>query len=198
MIREQFWRGNAHPVHNERAVASFKKLLMVVLAIANQTVQRAISFGEFQKQFESRLMAIARCHDVLVEKGWAGASIDALIFAQLEPFIDTSARIDAAGPPIMLQPEAAQNIGLALHELAINAVKYGALSSPKGRIIIRWDVDRERTKKFRLSWEERGGPRVSPPVHEGFGHKLLSRIAKDSPDTESGFLFGPEGSLLAA
>jgi two-component sensor histidine kinase len=122
-----------------------------------------------------------------------GASIDALIFAQLEPFIDTSARIDAAGPPIMLQPEAAQNIGLALHELAINAVKYGALSSPKGRIIIRWDVDRERTRKFRLSWEERGGPRVNPPVHEGFGHKLLSRIAKDSPDTESGFLFGPEG-----
>jgi PAS domain S-box-containing protein len=181
-----------HFIMNELSHRS-KNLLMVVLAIANQTVQRATSFGAFQKQFESRLMAIARCHDLLVERGWAGASIEALIIAQLEPFTDTAARIDAAGPPIMLHPEAAQNIGLALHELAINALKYGALSSPEGRIVIRWDVDRERTKKFRLSWEERGGPPVDPPAYEGFGHKLLSRIAKDSPDTESGLVFGPEG-----
>lgn len=172
-----------------------KNLLMVVLAIANQTVQRAISFGEFQKLFEDRLMAIGRCHDLLVEKGWAGASLDALISAQTEPFTDIAARIDAAGPAIMFHPEAAQNIGLAFHELAMNAVKYGALSSPDGRVVIRWDVDEAHTpKRFRLTWEEQGGPRVDPPRHEGFGHKLLSRIAKNSLDgAVGGLVFRPEG-----
>ncbi|MBK5956836.1 hypothetical protein CCR97_01195 [Rhodoplanes elegans] len=172
-----------------------KNLLMVVLAIANQTVQRAISFGEFQKLFEDRLMAIGRCHDLLVEKGWAGASIDGLISAQIEQFTGIAARIDAEGPAIMIHPEAAQNIGLAFHELAMNAVKYGALSSPDGRVVIRWDVDQTHTtKRFRLTWEEQGGPPVDPPRHEGFGHKLLSRISRNSLDgTVSGLAFRPEG-----
>ncbi|MFZ0459470.1 MAG: PAS domain S-box protein [Rhodoplanes sp.] len=172
-----------------------KNLLMVVLATANQTVQRATSFGEFQKNFENRLMAIARCHDVLVEKGWEGASIEALISAQLKPFMDDPAlRVDAAGPPIMLNPDAAQNIGLALHELATNSMKYGALSSPEGQVVIRWDIDELQTpKKFRFSWQERGGPPVEPPTREGFGHKLLSRLASGTPDTEIRLAFAPEG-----
>lgn len=172
-----------------------KNLLMVVLAIANQTVQRATSFGEFQRNFENRLLAIARCHDLLVEKGWEGALIESLIFAQFKPFIDDPAlRVDAVGPPIMLNPDAAQNIGLALHELATNSMKYGALSSPDGQIVIRWNIDALQTpKKFRFSWEERGGPRVAPPTHEGFGHKLLSRLASGTSDTEIKLAFAPEG-----
>jgi PAS domain S-box-containing protein len=172
-----------------------KNLLMVVLAVANQTVRRATSFGEFQKNFESRLLAIARCHDLLVDKGWEGAAIDALIFAQLRPFTDDPAsRVDAAGPPIILNPDAAQNIGLALHELATNSMKYGALSAPEGQIVIRWDIDELQTpKKFRFSWQERGGPTVEPPTYEGFGHKLLSRIASENPDTEIRLAFAPEG-----
>jgi PAS domain S-box-containing protein len=174
-----------------------KNLLMVVLAIANQTVRRATSFREFQVNFENRLLAISRCHDLLVEKGWAGASIEALIFAQLKPFMDDPAlRVDAAGPPIMLNPDAAQNVGLALHELATNAMKYGALSSPEGRIVIRWDIDELQTpRKFRMSWQERGGPQVEPPTHEGFGHKLLTRFAGGAPDTEVRLAFAPEGFI---
>jgi PAS domain S-box-containing protein len=172
-----------------------KNLLMVVLAIANQTVRRATSFGEFQKNFESRLLAIARCHELLVDKGWEGASIESLITAQLRPFTDDPrSRVDAAGPPIILNPDAAQNISLALHELAANSMKYGALSAPEGQILIRWDIDELRTpKKFRFSWQERGGPLVEPPTHEGFGHKLLSRIASENPDTETRLAFAPEG-----
>ena len=175
-----------------------RNLLMVVLAIASQTVQRATSFGEFQKEFESRLMAIARSHDLLVEKGWSGASIEALIFAQLKPFMDEPvARLDVAGPLIMLTPEAAQNIGLALHELPTNATKYGALSLPEGRIVIRWDVDDrqipEKFRKFRLSWQEQGGPPVKPRTHQGFGHRVLSRIAHGQSDTGVRLMFAPEG-----
>ena len=172
-----------------------KNLLMVVLAIANQTVRRATSFGEFQKNFENRLLAIARCHDLLVERGWEGASIEALISAQLQPFMDDPrSRVDAAGPPIMLNPDAAQNIGLALHELATNSMKYGALSSPEGQVVIRWDIDELQTpKKFLFSWQERGGPLVEPPTHEGFGHKLLTHIASETPDTEIRLAFAPEG-----
>jgi PAS domain S-box-containing protein len=172
-----------------------KNLLSVVLAIASQTVEQATSFGEFQANFESRLMALARSHDLLVEQGWSGASIEALIFTQLKPFMDEpAARLDVAGPPMMLTPLAAQNIGLALHELAINALKYGALSSPEGRIVIRWEVDdRQIPNKFRLSWQEEGGPPVNPPTHRGFGHKVLSHIAQGLPDTSGGLMFAPEG-----
>ena len=171
-----------------------KNLLMVVLAIANQTVAHAMNFGEFQANFEGRLMALARSHDLLVERGWTGATIEALIFTQLKPFMDEPAsRVDVAGPPITLAPEAAQNIGLALHELATNAIKFGALSSPGGHIVVRWELDdRQTPKRFRLSWQERGGPRVDPPSYEGFGRKLLSHIAKGTPD-EVRLVFAPEG-----
>ena len=172
-----------------------RNLLSVVLAIAHQTVEQTTSFGEFQANFESRLMALARSHDLLVEKGWSGASIEALIFAQLKPFMDEpAARLDVAGPPIMLTPLAAQNIGLAFHELAANAMKYGALSSPEGRIVIRWEVDdRQMPKKFRLSWQEEGGPPVNPPTHQGFGYRVLSHIAQRSSNTDVGLRFAPEG-----
>ena len=167
-----------------------KNLLTVVLGIANQTMRT----GDIKK-FESRLMALACCHDLLVEEGWEGASIEALVIAQLKPFADAADRIDAAGPSIMLHPEAAQNIGLALHELATNAMKYGALSSPEGRVVIRWDIDDQQTRKiFRLYWEERGGPPVNPPAHEGFGHRLLNRLGKEMmADTEASLVFAPEG-----
>ena len=172
-----------------------KNLLTVVLAVANRTVEHAMSFDEFQANFESRLMALARSHDLLIERGWTGATIEALIFTQLKPFLDDLAlRVDIEGPPITLAPQAAQNIGLAFHELATNAMKYGALSSPEGRIVIRWGVDdRQTPRKFRLSWHEQGGPHVNPPKHEGFGHRVLSHMAQGSSDTNVRLVFAPEG-----
>ena len=107
---------------------------------------------------------------------------------------EPGARLDVAGPPTILTPQAAQNIGLALHELAINAIKYGALSLPAGRIVIRWELDdRQIPKKFRLSWQEEGGPPVNPPTHQGFGYRVLSHIAQGSSDADGGLMFAPEG-----
>jgi PAS domain S-box-containing protein len=166
-----------------------KNLLTIVLGIANQTMRS----GDIQ-QFENRLMALARCHDLLVEEKWEGAPIEALLSAQLNPFADVADRIDAAGPSLTLHPEAAQNIGLALHELATNAMKYGALSSSEGRVVIRWDIDdRQAQKVFRFFWEEHGGPPVSPPEHEGFGHKLLKRFSKETANADVNLMFAREG-----
>lgn len=166
-----------------------KNLLTIVLGIANQTMRS----GDVQ-QFESRLMALARCHDLLVEKKWEGAPIEALISTQLKPFADAADRIDTAGPSIILHPEAAQNIGLALHELATNAMKYGALSSPDGCVVIRWNIDdRQEQSVFQFSWEERGGPPVSRPAHEGFGHRLLNRLSEEMASTETGLVFAQAG-----
>ena len=174
-----------------------KNLLTVVLAIANRTVEHAMSFGEFQANFEGRLMALARSHDLLIERGWTGATIETLIFAQLKPFLDDPAlRVDIEGPPITLAPQAAQNIGLAFHELATNAMKYGALSSPEGRIVIRWDVDdRQTPRKFRLSWHEQGGPHVNPPTHEGLATGFLAIRHKDPLTPVSASCSRPKGSL---
>ena len=109
-------------------------------------------------RFSERLQALAHCHDLLVKDNWHGASFHDLVSAQMRPFGETNAgRIDATGPPVILKPEAVQHLGLALHELATNASKHGALSGPQGEVLIRWQVD-ETTTRFESIGCERGGP----------------------------------------
>jgi two-component system CheB/CheR fusion protein len=99
-----------------------------------------------------------------------------LIFAQLMPFVEDEARIQATGPSISLRAQAAQSLGIILHELATNASKYGALSVPGGKIMIRWDF---APKSVHFSWRERDGPTVKSPAHPGFGRVLIERMAGD-------------------
>src|SRR5690349_18529246 len=117
-----------------------KNLLAVIQAMARQTARHAGSIEVFLDQFAARLQALAASHDLLVRESWYGASIGELIHSQLAVYID---RIDSQvaldGPAVALKPEAAQNLGLALHELANNAVKFGALSVPDGRVLISWN-----------------------------------------------------------
>jgi two-component sensor histidine kinase len=94
----------------------------------------------------------------------------------MRPFAETSAgRIVATGPPIILNPDAVQHLGLALHELATNASKHGALSGTQGEVLIRWQVD-EVEDKVRIHWLEKGGPPVMPPCRRGFGHVVIEQI----------------------
>ena len=93
----------------------------------------------------------------------------------------------------MLKPDQAQSIGLAIHELATNAIKYGALCCPEGKVVIQWDIDDTKTPvEFRMSWREEGGPIVSKPIHEGFGYKLLTQIVV-SANGRARLSFPPEG-----
>ncbi|CUU42135.1 Blue-light-activated histidine kinase [Blastochloris viridis] len=155
-----------------------KNLLTVVQSMARQTGRYTQDPADFRARFDDRISSLARSHDLLVKHDWRGATLADLIDRQLTPFVETSTdRISAEGPNLILRPDATQTIGMALHELATNASKHGALSTPGGRIRIRWDVDGEGTgRRLRLIWQESGGPPVHPPTHRGFGHVVVERM----------------------
>jgi PAS domain S-box-containing protein len=153
-----------------------KNLLAVVMAVANQTAQYAQDVKQYQKSFSERLKALAHCHELLLKESWQGASFHDLVSAQMEPFAERRAgRINIDGPVILLRPEAVQHLGLALHELATNASKHGALSGEQGEVSIQWQLD-DRTDKVFVNWRESGGPPVVAPARRGFGHVVIEQI----------------------
>lgn len=172
-----------------------KNLLAVVQAMARQTAAGAPSLEDFQRKFSARLQALSMAHDLLVSQDWRGASMHDLVRTQLAYCLDVAkgdvgdhARID--GPRIMLKPEAAQNIGLALHELATNALSFGALSRPDGGVSLSWRLDEGR---LFIEWREHGGPAVATPPREGFGHKVIKRIVAQALDGTAMLSFPPDG-----
>jgi PAS domain S-box-containing protein len=153
-----------------------KNLLSVIQAMASQTARYSRSFEDFEERFLGRIRALSESHDLLVTQNWTGAPLLDLIFAQLMPFVEDEARIQATGPSISLRAQAVQSLGIILHELATNASKYGALSVPAGKIMIRWDF---APKSVDLSWRERDGPIVKSPAHPGFGRIIIERMASE-------------------
>ena len=173
-----------------------KNLLAVVQAIAGQTARTGGSLEEFQDRFGRRLQGLAASHDVLVHEGWRGAQLADLVRQQLVPFVDAqSPRIEIAGPDIVVTVEAAQAIGLAIHELATNAVKYGALSAETGKIKVGWkmDSDGHEPRALLLSWVEEGGPPVTPPSRKGFGHIVFHHMIASSLNGKVAMEFAAEG-----
>ncbi len=174
-----------------------KNLLAVVQAMARQTAAGAPSVEDFQRKFSARLQALSMAHDLLVSQDWRGASMHELVRAQMAYCLDVakdelSAHALIEGPKIMLKPEAAQNIGLALHELAANALSYGALSRPEGGISLKWGFADER---LNIEWRESGGPAVAMTPKEGFGHKVVKRLVAQALDGESTLSFPPDGLI---
>lgn len=160
-----------------------KNLLAVVLAIAGQTARNSPNVEEFQRRFSQRVAAMARSQDLLVARNWKGTPVAELVRAQLAPFADAgSQRIAVTGPDLDLEPEAVHSLTLALHELATNAAKYGALSVPEGRVAIAWEVcgSAAQDRRFRMSWRESNGPPVTPPARRGFGHLVISDMVASS------------------
>jgi two-component sensor histidine kinase len=154
-----------------------KNTLAAVQSIALQTRRTTESAGGFHHAFTSRLMALARAHDLVTLQAWQGAALADVAWQTLAPFIaGNESRISIGGPPIKLSPNAAVTMSMGLHELATNAAKYGALSAPSGRIALNWDVNaspKEPTVEIR--WIESGGPPVKIPSRRGFGSRLLQQ-----------------------
>jgi PAS domain S-box-containing protein len=171
-----------------------KNMLSVVLAIARHTANDDGS--GLSARFEDRLRALAASQDVLVASGWKNVPISVLIRAQLAHFGDLlDSRILLSGPDLNITAQAAQTIGMALHELATNAAKYGALSNDKGRIEIAWHVraDSSGTERFGICWKESGGPQVVAPTWRGFGSTVLERVAKMSLRAEASVDYAATG-----
>jgi two-component sensor histidine kinase len=190
--REERLRFTAHELGHRT-----KNLLAVVQAIATQTGRRSVSLNDFQTQFSQRLSGLSRSVDLLIEEDGHGTTIADLVRSQLEPFgaVD-GIRIAATGPTIWLNPEATRNIGLALHELATNACKHGALSVPEGGITVDWELRPGDTgaKCFRLVWREHHGPDVMPPTRRGFGHVVLQRMTGQALRGQVKHEFGASGA----
>lgn len=170
-----------------------KNLLAVVQAMARQTAAGAPSLADFQRKFAARLQALSMAHDLLVSQDWRGASMTELVRAQMSYCLDAGCveeQTRAGGPDLMLRPEAAQNIGLALHELSVNALTHGSLARPEGRIELRWRVDGER---FLVEWREFGGPPAPESPREGFGHKVVKRLVAQALGGEAMIDFPPDG-----
>jgi PAS domain S-box-containing protein len=174
-----------------------KNLLSVIQAIAGQTVRSAGSLDEFETRFSSRLHGLAASHDILVSQSWQGAPLAELVRLQLAPFVDAgSSRLELVGPDVVLAARSAQAIGLALHELATNATRYGALSSPTGRIRVSWtfdDVGAAHPRPLRLSWAELGGPPATAPAKKGFGYLVIERMAASAVSGEVAMEHSPAG-----
>jgi PAS domain S-box-containing protein len=167
-----------------------KNLLAVVMSLASRTARSTSSLADFQERFGRRIQGLAASHEVLVRETWRGAPMRELIREQLVAFVDpASGRVSLEGPNVTLKPDAAQAIGLAVHELATNAVKYGALSVPAGRVSIHWQVG----DAVELSWRERSGPAVVPPQETGFGHVVVHQITEAALDGRAETLFDPAG-----
>jgi PAS domain S-box-containing protein len=166
-----------------------KNMLSLVQAVARQTAAREPE--DFVGRFTERLQALSANQDLLTRNEWHGVEIKDLVCAQLAHFADlVGSRIATHGPKLHLNAAAAQAIGLALHELATNAGKYGALSTEMGRVDISWGGNNDI---FTMSWTEREGPPVSAPKRHGFGTTVVERMAKKSVDGTVDLDYAPSG-----
>ena len=168
-----------------------KNLLAVIQAMARQTARHAGSIDGFLGQFSARLQALAASHDLLVRESWYGASLGELVRSQLAGYIDRGrGQVAIEGPDVALKPEAAQNLGLALHELAVNAAKFGALSVPDGQVTIGWRRDGNIVT---LDWHEQFGPKVKARRKRGFGSVVIERNLARALEAEVNLDFAPDG-----
>ena len=153
-----------------------KNILAIVSAVISQTLRTTTTPEAFATEVGGRIQAIAKAHSLLTQAGIGEVSLRAILDTELAPYGRSVSNITVAGPDIALTPKAGLALAMAMHELASNATKYGALSTPSGRLSVEWQVGGERDGEvLMLAWTETGGPAVSPPTRRGFGTTLIER-----------------------
>lgn len=149
-------------------------LLAVVQSIANKSLSGEHSLRDAKKAFEARLHALARTNLQLTKSNWSGVDLKEIARIELEPYGD---RATFEGIDLIVNAQYAQNFSLAVHELATNAAKYGALSNETGRVIVSWTITaEERRNKLNFKWQEKGGPPVTEPERTGFGTSMMKAM----------------------
>ena len=173
-----------------------KNLLAVIQAIMRQTAANSVSLEDFETRFSARVQSLSGSHDLLVQEDWQGASLGDLIRSQLGHYIDRiGSQLELSGAPLQIRPDAAQHIGMALHELATNAAKYGALSVPEGKVRVAWHVTSlpDGGALCHMSWEESGGPPAARPSRRGFGRVVIERTVARALHGEVSIDYAPSG-----
>ncbi|MEW5688349.1 MAG: HWE histidine kinase domain-containing protein [Pseudomonadota bacterium] len=171
-----------------------KNTLASVQSIARQTLRSGRPADQAMELFTARLVALSAAHNVLTRENWEGAFLTEIAQEALAPFATRSDdRIRIDGPVTRLSARAAVGIAMALHELATNAVKYGALSGEAGRVELSWSVTPGEIPHLSLVWRERGGPPVARPSRTGFGSRLLRQGLPGELDGTTELEFAPEG-----
>ncbi len=158
-----------------------KNMLALVQVIARQSA--ANDPDTFAQRFEERILALSAAHDILVKSCWRDVPLEELVQSQLGHFQDLfGSRVSFSGPPLNVNARAAQALGMALHELATNAAKYGALSNDCGTVDIIWKFNESEAsgQSFAMDWIEQGGPEIEKPTQSGFGSTVIDRILKTS------------------
>ena len=171
-----------------------KNILSVVQAMAQQT--KASSCEEYIARLNERIRALSASYDLLLKNEWQNVRLAELVHAQLAHFGDlVDSRIAARGPELGINSAAAQAIGIALHELATNACKYGALSTDTGHVDITWDLERAAAggHRFKMEWSEKGGPTVVVPTRRGYGWNVLCEGTKWSLGGDVTLEYAPTG-----
>jgi PAS domain S-box-containing protein len=155
-------------------------------------LSQAETVEELREVITGRVHALARAHQLLSDARWSGADLRRLIDEEMAPFcLGRGERVSIAGPAVELAPVAAQSLAMVVHELATNATKHGALSCEGGRVAVSWTIS--PAQRLRLTWTERGGPRVSPPERIGFGSSVIGRALHGALGGGTRLDWRPEG-----
>ncbi|MCW1429753.1 CHASE domain-containing protein [Novosphingobium sp. JCM 18896] len=169
-----------------------KNTLANVLSIVALTRRRSVDLDDFAESLTGRIRALSATHDLLSQSDWTDAPVAEIVRSELAPYMgEKDGHIDMAGPAINLAPNDAMSLGLAIHELATNAAKYGALSTTQGRVYIEWRLIAPDVAE--LHWREAGGPPVVAPRKRGFGRDLLEKIVAHELGSKVDLRFDPEG-----
>lgn len=176
-----------------------KNTLANVRAMMGATAKSSSSVDDFVRDFSARIVSLADTHSMLTDDYWQMASLHKLLESELRHY-DTSdkSRVVLQGPNVALVADIAIPIGMAFHELASNSSKYGALSSPNGRLEVRWSVSNSQAERLlNLDWLENGGPRVKQPTRRGFGTTLLEKVVTVQCQAKVDLNYHPEGLRFA-
>ncbi|MEF2071778.1 HWE histidine kinase domain-containing protein [Consotaella aegiceratis] len=172
-----------------------KNLLAIIQSLASQTARHAVTVPEFLVRFRGRIQSLSSSQDIVTDADWRGADLVSLVTMQVERYApDGMQQIEFEGPAVYLSPTASLHVGLALHELAVNAASYGSLSVPGGRVRIRAEfTETGDDRVLDLTWVEMNGPRVKGDRDARFGTSTLERIVPNAVGGEARLEYLPEG-----